>query len=88
MCYCRRQLLHHICASQANNDNVHQGSNAISDDKNIHLFYGVMREKVGNLAFNMCSTFYNNNCNNILKCIMGYRAKSWLDVSKVVFESP
>jgi hypothetical protein len=32
-----------------NNDDIHQGSEAISKDKNIHLSSGVVREKVGNL---------------------------------------
>ncbi len=28
-------------------------------------------KKVGNLLFNMCSTFQNNNYNSTLKCVVG-----------------
>jgi hypothetical protein len=71
MCYRCQCSLHHICVSQVSNDDVHQSSKVVFDDKNIHLLSSVVREKVENLPPNMCSTFQNNNCNNILKCIMG-----------------
>jgi hypothetical protein len=72
MCCHHRCLLHHICASRVNNDDVHQSSEAISDDKDIHLSSNVVKEKVGGLPLNMCSILQNNNCDNILNCIMGY----------------
>jgi hypothetical protein len=70
-CHCQCSL-HHICANQINNDNVHQSMEAIVHNKNIHSSLGVVREKVGNLPLNMCSTLQNNSCNNIPKCVMGY----------------
>ncbi len=74
-CYmcCRHQcLLHHICVSQVNNDEVYQNTKINSSNKNIHSLSSVSKEKVGDLPLNMCSTFQNNSCNNISKCIMGY----------------
>jgi hypothetical protein len=64
-------LQHHICAGRVNNDDVHQGLK-ITGDKNIHSFLSVVREKVGNLPLNICSTLQSNSCDNISKCIMGY----------------
>jgi len=64
--------LHHICANWINNNDIHQGLEAISGDKNIHLSSGVMREKVEELILNMCYTLQNNSCDNIAKCIKGY----------------
>ncbi len=71
MCYHRRYSLHHIYASWVNNDDVHQSSEVVSDDKNIHLLSSVVKEKMGDLPINMCSNFQNNSCDNIPKCIMG-----------------
>jgi hypothetical protein len=71
MCYYYRCSLHHICASQVNNDDVYQGSKVISSDKDIHLLSSVVKEKVGDLPLNMCSTLQNNNCDSILKYIVG-----------------
>jgi hypothetical protein len=72
MC-CRHQcLLQCICASQFNNDNVHQSPEAIFGDKDIHLSLGVMREKVGDLPLKMCSIFQNNSCDNISNYVTGY----------------
>jgi hypothetical protein len=71
MC-CRRQCsLHHIYASWVNNDNVNQSPEAISSDKDIHLSFGVGKEKVEDLPLNMCFTFQSNNYDNILKCVVG-----------------
>jgi hypothetical protein len=72
MCYHCRCWLHHICASQVNNDNVHQSSEVVFGDKDIHSLSSVVREKVGDLPLNMCSTFQDNNYSNILKCVVGY----------------
>jgi len=70
MC-CRHQCsLHHIGASQVNNDKVDQSTETISGNKNIHLLLGVAREKVGNLLLNMCFSFLNNSFNNIPKFVM------------------
>jgi hypothetical protein len=68
-CWCS---LHHICVSRVNNDNVHQSMEAIFGNKNILLSSSVARQKVGDLLLNMCSTFQNNSCNRILKCVVGY----------------
>jgi hypothetical protein len=72
MCCCHQCSLHHICASQINNDNVHQGPKVVSNDKDIHLMLGVMKEEVGDLPLNMCSTFQGNSYDSISKYIMGY----------------
>jgi len=72
MCCYRRCSLHHICVSWISNHDVHQGPKVVSNDKDIHSSSGVMREKVGNLPLNMWSTFKNNSCNSIPKCIMGH----------------
>jgi uncharacterized hydantoinase/oxoprolinase family protein len=61
-----------MCASQINNDNIHQSLEIVSSDKDIHSLSSVVREKVGDLLLNMCFTFQSNNCNNISKCVMGY----------------
>jgi hypothetical protein len=58
--------------NQVSNDNIHQSSKTISYDKDIHLLSSVAREKVGDLSLNMCFIFQSNNCNNILKCVIGY----------------
>jgi hypothetical protein len=39
------------------NDDVHQGLEAISSDKDIHSSLGVVKEKVKDLPLNMCSIF-------------------------------
>jgi hypothetical protein len=72
MCYCCQCSLHHICANQVTNDNIHQGSEVVSGEKDIHSLLGVAREKVGYFLLNMCSTFQSNNYDNILNYIMGY----------------
>jgi len=72
MCCHRQCLLHHICVSQVNNDDIRQRSEVVYDTKNIHSSLGVVREKVGDLFFNMSSILQNNSCNNILKYIVGY----------------
>jgi hypothetical protein len=72
MCCCRQCSLHHICASQVNNDNVHQSTEAVSSNKNIHSSSSVTREKVGDLPLNMCSVLESNSYNNISKCVVGY----------------
>jgi len=69
-CHCQC-LLHHICASRVNNDDVQQGLKTFSDDKDIHSSLGVAKETVKDLL-NMFSTLQNNSCNNISKCILGY----------------
>jgi hypothetical protein len=58
--------------NQISNDGIHQGPKVVSGDKDIHSSSGVVRDKVGDLLLNMCSTFQNNSCDNIPKCIMGY----------------
>jgi hypothetical protein len=72
ICYHCRCSLRHICANWINNDNVHQGLETIYANKDIHLSLNVVKEKVGDLHLNMCSTFQNNSCNNIPKCILSY----------------
>jgi len=71
MCYCHQCLLHHIGANWVNNDDVHQGPEAVFDDKNIHSSLGVAREKVRDIPLNMSSTLQINSYDNILKCIVG-----------------
>jgi len=71
MCYHHQCSLHHICANQVNNENVHQNIETIFKN-NIHLLSNVVREKVGNLPLNMCSTFQSNGSNNISKCVVGW----------------
>jgi hypothetical protein len=44
---------------------------AISNNKNIDSLSSVVREKVGNLFLYVCSTFQNNNDNDISKNIVG-----------------
>jgi len=68
MCYCCWCSLHHICANQISNDNVHQSTDVVSNNKNIHSSSGVVREKVGDLLLNMCFAFQSNNYNSIRKC--------------------
>jgi hypothetical protein len=53
------------------NDNVHLGSKAIFNDKDIHSSLGVVREKVEDLPLNTCSPFQSKSCDSILKCIVG-----------------
>jgi hypothetical protein len=72
MYYCYQCSLHHISASQVNNDNVHQSLEVVYSDNDIQSTSNVAREKVGDLPLNMCSIFQNNSCNNISKCIMNY----------------
>jgi hypothetical protein len=55
MCYRCPCSLHHICVSWVSNDDIHQSSDVISNDKNIQLLSYVVREKVGDLPTNMCS---------------------------------
>jgi len=57
-------MLHHICASWVNNDDVRQAPKIIYDDKDIHSLLNVTREKVGDVPL-------NNRCDNIPKCIRG-----------------
>jgi len=71
MCCCCWCVLHHICVNQINNENVHQNAKASFGNKNIHLSSGVVREKVGNLFLNMCSTFQSNSYNGISKMCHG-----------------
>ncbi len=52
--------------------NVHLSPKAIFDDKDIHSLLGVAKEKVEDLPLNMYSTFQNNSCDSISKCIVGY----------------
>ncbi len=54
------------------NDNVHQNLKTIYGDKDIHSSSNVTREKVVDLLLNVCSTFQNNSCNIILKCVVGF----------------
>jgi hypothetical protein len=72
MCYHRESLLHHVCVNHVNNDNIHQGLEANSNDMDIHLLLSVAREKVGDLPLNICSIIQSNNYDNIPKCIVGY----------------
>jgi hypothetical protein len=71
MCYSHWCSLHHIYANRISNDKVHESTETISSNKNIHLLSDVTREKVRDLPLNMCSIFKNNIYNNILKCVMG-----------------
>jgi hypothetical protein len=64
-------LLHHICASQVNNDDIYQSLETICNENDIHSLSRVMRKKVRILPLNMCSTFQINSCDNIPKSIMG-----------------
>jgi hypothetical protein len=72
MCRRRQCLLHHNYVSWVNNDDIHQGSKAIFDHKDIHSSLGVMKEKIRNLSLNMCSIIQSNNYNDIPKCIVDY----------------
>ncbi len=58
--------------SQVNNDDIHQDLKVVFCDKDIHSLSIVMKEKVGDLPLNTCSTFQNNSYDNMSKCIMGY----------------
>lgn len=78
-CWCS---LHHICASQVNNENVHQGLKIIFNDKYIQLSLSVVKEKVGDLPLNMCSILQSNSCDNILKCIVGYHTFTFIKAPK------
>jgi hypothetical protein len=60
--------------SQIDNDNVHQGSKTILGDDNIHLSLCVVGGKVRNFFVYMSSIFQCDNCNGILKHIMGCNA--------------
>jgi len=55
---------------------------AIFGNKNIHLSSIVVKEKVGDLPLNMCSTLQNNSCNNIPKCVVGYYTFTPIGTSK------
>jgi hypothetical protein len=57
--------------SRIGNDNIHQSSEAVFGDKDIHLLLGVAMEKVGVLLLNMCSILQNNSWKNISKCVVG-----------------
>jgi hypothetical protein len=63
--------LHHICVNRVNNDNVHESIEVVSNNKIIHSLSSMAREKVKNFFLHMSSTFQNNSCNNILKCVVG-----------------
>jgi hypothetical protein len=54
--------------SWVNNDNVHQSSEVVFGDKDIHLLLGVAKEKVGDFPLNMCSTLQSNNCEYVEVC--------------------
>jgi hypothetical protein len=71
MCCCCSCSLHHIFVHRINNDNIHQSSEAVFGDKDIHSLLGVAREKVGDLPLNMCSILQNNRLNNMLKFVVG-----------------
>jgi hypothetical protein len=58
----------YLCKS--NQQYLHQGPEAIFDDKDIHSSLGVARENVGDLM-NMCSIFQNNSYDSIPKGIVG-----------------
>jgi hypothetical protein len=62
--------MHHICANGISNDNVYQNVQVVFNDKDIHSSLSVVKEKVGDLLLNMCSTFQNYNCDNVSKCIV------------------
>ncbi len=57
--------------NRVNNDDVHQGLEIVSSDKDIHSLSNVVREKVGDLYFKHVFHIQNNSCNDNLKCIMG-----------------
>ncbi len=71
MCYCHQSMLHQICTSQINNDNIRQGPKIMYGDDNIHLSLFMAKEKVGNLSMYMSSTFQCHSYNGISKSIMG-----------------
>jgi uncharacterized protein (UPF0297 family) len=48
------------------------GPKVVFGDKDIHSSSSVVKEKVGNLLVNMCSTLQSNSYNNIPKRIVGY----------------
>jgi hypothetical protein len=90
MCYHHQHSLHHNCANWVNNDDVHQGSEGIFGDKDIHSSLGITKKKVGNLPLDMCSTFQNNSWDCILKCIVdicsfpqGHQSKWVLKLSMI-----
>jgi hypothetical protein len=64
-------MLHQICTSQINNDNIRQGPKIMYGDDNIHLSLFMAKEKVGNLSMYMSSTFQCHSYNGISKSIMG-----------------
>jgi hypothetical protein len=51
MCYHRRSLLHQICTSQSDNDNVCQSLKIVSSDDNIHSSPCMVGEKSGKPFF-------------------------------------
>jgi hypothetical protein len=67
-------MLHQICTSRINNDNVRQGLKISSNDDNIHSSMYMAGEKVGNLSLYVNYTFQCNSYNGISKHIMGYSA--------------
>jgi hypothetical protein len=58
--------------SRVNNDDVHQGPKTIFGDKDIHSLSSAVKENVGNLPLDMCSTLQNNSCDSVSNCIMSY----------------
>jgi hypothetical protein len=71
MCRHHQSSLDHIYENWINNDNVHQNTEVVFNNKNIHSSLDVAKEQVGDLPSNMCSILQSNSYNNILKCIVG-----------------
>jgi anaerobic glycerol-3-phosphate dehydrogenase len=55
-----------------NNDDVLQGLKTIFGDMDIHSSSNVVREKVGDLLLDMCSTLQNNSYDSISNYTMNY----------------
>ncbi len=51
---------------------ISQGSKIVSSDDDIHLSPCMVGEKVGNFFLYVSSIFWQDNCNDILKHIMGH----------------
>jgi hypothetical protein len=60
MCYHHWCSLHHNCASWISNDDIHQGLEIVSGDKDVHSSLYVARSKVRDLLSNMCSILQSN----------------------------
>jgi hypothetical protein len=72
-CHCRN-MLHQVCTSRIDNDNVHQSLKIVSNDGNIHSSPCMAGGKVGKFSLYVNFTFQHDNCNGISKCIMGCNA--------------